>query len=325
MNKLLLLILLISAFASCRKNEKIQLVGTTQGSYYAVTFFGNVNERQGIQHGVDSILKEIDASVSLWNDSSVISRVNRNDTSVTLDKHFVENFNWAMKAAEFSNGAFDPTIGPLVEAWGFHNKKEMEMTPEFVDSIRQLVDYRKIQIENGKIVKANPNMTLDFNAVAQGYTSDVIGKYLLSLGVENFLVDVGGEILARGTKPNGGKWVVGIERPSDDKYSERSVQTEIELYNQAIVTSGNYRKYIEKEGQRYSHTIDPKTGYPVQRDLLSATVVADNAAWADCLASICMIVGREDAKKLLSNFPEVKAYFIFSDENGELQVELVEN
>lgn len=194
------------------------------------------------------------------------------------------------------------------------------MTPEMVDSIRQLVGYQKVQIVDDRVVKENPNMTFDFNAVAQGYTTDLIGKFLETKGVYNYLVDVGGEIYAKGTKPNGEMWTIGIEKPAENFDSERAVQIKLKLKDKGIVTSGNYRKYIEKGGVRYSHSIDPKTGYPVEHSLLSATVIADNASWADCLATICMIVGKEKASKLLEG-QGIEAYFIFVDEDGKLHTE----
>ena len=260
----------------------------------------------------------VENSVSLWDENSIIRKVNRNE-DVVVDKVFRDNFEWAKKASEFSDGAFDATIGPLVAAWGFHYKKEMEMTPAMVDSIRQLVDFKKIEIIDNKIVKAKPNMTLDFNAVAQGYTADLIGTFLEEKGVTNYLVDVGGEIMARGGKPNGENWIIGIEKPSENYDSERNVQLKITLKDKGIVTSGNYRKYIEKDGVRYSHSIDPKTGYPVPQNLLSATVIADNAAWADCLASICMIVGKDKALQMLENSAGIEGYLIFVDEDGTIK------
>jgi Membrane-associated lipoprotein involved in thiamine biosynthesis len=182
-----------------------------------------------------------------------------------------------------------------------------------VDSIRQLVGYQKVKIVDNKVVKENPNMTLDFNAVAQGYTADLIAKLLDFKGVRSYLIDVGGEIMTKGTKPNGKMWTIGIEKPAESFDSKRSVQTKIEVKNKGVVTSGNYRKYIEKDGVRYSHSIDPKTGYPVEHNLLSATIIADNAAWADCLATICMLVGKEKASKLLEG-QGVEAYFIFVED-----------
>ena len=314
------LLFILSAFllVSCvNQPKKIKYEGFTQGSYFSITYYDE--EGRAFEDEIDSIFKEIDNAVSLWNENSIIRKVNCNE-DVVVNQIFKDNFEWARKASEFSDGAFDATIGPLVSAWGFHYKKELEMTPEMVDSIKQLVDYRKIEIIDDKVVKANPNMTLDFNAVAQGYTTDLIGNFMETKGVFNYLVDVGGEIYAKGTKPNGEQWTIGIEKPAENYDSERSVQIKINLKDKGIVTSGNYRKYIEKDGVRYSHSIDPKTGYPVEHNLLSATVIADNASWADCLATICMIVGKEKASKLLENQDGVEAYYIFV-EDGVIKTE----
>ena len=317
MKKIALVLSALILVSCTHKPQKINYSGITQGSYFSITYYDE--EGRTFESEIDSIFKEVDNSVSLWNENSIIRKVNRNE-DIVVNQIFKDNFEWARKASEFSNGAFDATIGPLVSAWGFHYKKELEMTPEMVDSISQLVDYRKIEIVDDKVVKANPNMTLDFNAVALGYTTDLIGKFLETKGIDNYLVDVGGEIFAHGTKPNGEQWTIGIEKPAENFDSERSVQIKINLKDKGIVTSGNYRKYIEKDGIRYSHSIDPKTGYPVEQNLLSATVIADNASWADCLATICMLVGKEKASKLLED-QGVEAYFIFVDENGTLQTE----
>lgn len=297
----------------CGSVEKQQFFGTTQGSYYSIIYYDEQN--RDFSGDFDSIFREIENTLSLWDENSMISRVNRNDESVILNQIFIDNFNYAMRAAELSEGYFDPTVGPLVSAWGFHFKDGVEMTPEIVDSLKQFVGYHKIKIEDGKVIKENPDMTLDFNAVAQGYTTDMIGDFLLLNGVENFLVDVGGEILAKGNKPNGDLWKVGIEKPAEDKDAERIVQEIVELKDKSIVTSGNYRKYVERNGKRYSHSIDPNTGFPAANNMLSATIICDNTAWADCLASICMLVGMEKAKEILATQKDVKAFFIYEDDN----------
>ena len=312
MRKTFLFLLTCCFLTGCNTVEKQQFFGTTQGSYYSIIYFDEQN--RDFSSDFDSIFKEIENTLSLWDENSMIRKVNRNE-DVELNQIFIDNFNYAMEAAEFTDGLFDPTVGPLVSAWGFHYKEGVEMTPAIIDSLRQLVDYRKVKIENGRVVKANPNMTLDFNAVAQGYTTDMIGEFLLSNDVNNFLVDVGGEIMARGSKPNDEPWKVGIEKPAANRDSERIVQEIVELNNQSIVTSGNYRKYVEKNGKRYSHSLNPKTGYPSENTLLSATVICDNTAWADCLASICMVVGMENAMEILETQENVKAYFIYLDGN----------
>ena len=318
MKKIIYIAVLFCMLTNCNRVEKQQFWGSTQGSYYSITYFDEQN--RNFSNDFDSIFKEIENTLSLWDENSIIRRVNRNDTSVVLNKIFIDNFNYAMRAAELSDGYFDPTVGPLVQAWGFHFKEGMEMTPEIVDSLKQLVDYRKIKIENGKVIKENPNMTLDFNAVAQGYTTDMISDFLLSKNVNDFLVDVGGEILARGCKPNGELWKVGIEKPAENKDSERIVQEIVELKDRSIVTSGNYRKYVERGGKRYSHSLNPKTGYPAENKLLSATIIADNTAWADCLASICMVVGLEKAMEIIESSDDaINAYFIYVDENNAVK------
>ena len=313
MKRLIIILSIVTILVSCaHRPQKVTYSGVVQGSYFSIIYYDD--EGRAFEADIDSIFKEVDNSVSLWNENSIIRKVNRNE-DIVVNQIFKDNFEWARKASEFSDGAFDATIGPLVSAWGFHYKKELEMTPEMVDSIRELVGYQKITIVDDRVVKANPNMTLDFNAVAQGYTTDLIGNFLETKGIYNYLVDVGGEILARGNKPNGDLWTIGIEKPAENYDSERLVQEKLTLKDKGIVTSGNYRKYIEKDGVRYSHSIDPKTGYPVEQNLLSATVIADNASWADCLATICMILGKEKASKLLEN-QGVEAYFIYVEDGA---------
>ena len=311
------MIISLAVLASCGKQpEKVVLQGLAQGSYYAVTYYDEQN--RNFQREIDSIFHAVDMSVNLWVDSSIISKVNRNE-EVALDSIFIDNFNIAQKAARLSDGYFDPTISPIVAAWGFSYKSGDSLTPQLIDSLRQLVDYRNIRIENGKVVKENPAMTLDFNAIAQGYTSDLIARFLESQGVKIFLVDTGGEIMARGEKPDGKPWIVGIEKPAENMDSERIVQTRIALRDKGLVTSGSTRKYVERNGKRYSHCINPKTGYPVEHQLLSVTVMAENSVWADALASICMVMGKERSLPLIQNMDGVEAYYIFVNDQNELE------
>ena len=307
----------ILCFASCgRQSHKIVLQGLAQGSYYAVTYYDA--ENRNFQPEIDSIFHAVDMSVNLWVDSSIISKVNRNE-DVTLDSIFLDNFRIAMETARLSDGYFDPTISPIVAAWGFSYKSGDSITPQLIDSLKQLVDYRKIRIENGKVVKENPDMKLDFNAIAQGYTSDLIALFLESRGIKNYLVDTGGEIMARGSKPNGQPWIVGIEKPAENWDSEQVVQTRITLRDKGLVTSGSTRKYTERNGRRYSHCIDPKTGYPLEHNVLSATVLAENSVWADALASICMVMGMEKSLPLIESMDGVEAYYIFVNDQNELE------
>ncbi len=317
MRKVLLLIIGLVVLASCGKqSEKIILQGLAQGSYYSITYYDEQN--RDFQHEIDSIFHAVDMSVNLWVDSSVISKVNRNE-KVVLDDIFIDNFNIAQEAAKLSDGYFDPTISPIVAAWGFSYKHGDSITPQLIDSLKQLVDYQKIHIENRNVVKENPSMTLDFNAIAQGYTSDLIAAFLDSRGIKNYLVDTGGEIMSRGNKSNGKPWVVGIEKPADKWNSEQIVQTRIALRDKGLVTSGSTRKYVERDGKRYSHCINPKNGYPVEHQLLSATVLAENSTWADALASICMVMGMEPSLSIIENMDGVEAYYIFVNDKNELE------
>lgn len=313
----LLLVFTALLFVSCNQQpKKVVLQGLAQGSYYAVTYYDAQN--RNFQHEIDSIFHAVDLSVNLWVDSSIICKVNRNE-DVMLNSIFIDNFNIAQKAARLSDGYFDPTVSPIVAAWGFSAKNGDSITPQLIDSLKNLVDYRDIRIENGKVTKGNPEMKLDFNAIAQGYTSDLIATFLEHQGIENYLVDTGGEIMTHGEKPDGSSWVVGIEKPAANWNSERAVYARIALRDKGLVTSGSTRKYVERDGKRYSHCIDPKTGYPVEHNVLSVTTLAESSVWADALASICMVMGMEQSLPLIESLDDVEAYYIYVNETGELE------
>ena len=317
MKKTIIFVIGLLVLSSCgTQPEKIVLQGLAQGSYYAVTYYDE--QGRDFQHDIDSIFLAVDMSVNLWEKNSVISKVNRNE-EVVLDDIFIDNFNIAQEAAKLSDGYFDPTISPIVAAWGFSNKTGDTITPQLIDSLKQLVDYRNIRIENGKVIKEHPDMKLDFNAIAQGYTSDMIAAFLDSKGIKNYLVDTGGEIMAKGAKPNGKPWIVGIEKPADSWDSEQVVQTRLALRDKGLVTSGSTRKYVERDGKRYSHCIDPNTGYPVEHQLLSATVLAESSVWADALASICMVMGMEKSLPIIESLDGVEAYYIYVNDDNELE------
>ena len=317
MKRLAILLGIIGLLASCNPQpKKITLQGEAQGSYYAITYFDE--QERNFQHEIDSIFHAVDVSVNLWVDTSVISKVNRNE-DVTLDSIFVDNFRIAQEAAALSDGYFDPTISPIVAAWGFSYKHGDSITPQLIDSLKQLVNYHNIRIENGKVIKTNPAMALDFNAIAQGYTSDLIASFLDSRGIKNYLVDTGGEIMARGGKPNGQPWIVGIEKPAENWDSEQVVHTRVAIRDKGLVTSGSTRKYVERNGKRYSHCINPRTGYPVEHQVLSVTVMANSSVWADALASICMVMGMEPSLELIKTMEDVEAYYIYVNDKGDLE------
>ena len=306
---LIILALFVSACSPTKNLQRFNLAGEAQGTYYAITYY---DERgRDLQQEVDSLLKAVDQSVSLWVDQSIITKVNAGDSSVVLDSIFLANFLLSKEVSVLTNGYFDFTIGPLAQAWGFHRKNKLDLRKDQVDSLRQLVNYRKVRLEGNRVVFEQPGMRFDFNAVAQGYTVDLIGDMFDKLNIEHYLIDVGGEIFARNQKPDGTKWRVGIEQPSKDANDERVIQVILELENKGLATSGSYRKYFEQEGKRFSHAISPKTGYPVDHNLLSVTVLAQNAAYADALATAFLVMGLDESKLLLESIPDVEAFFIF--------------
>jgi len=314
---LALLLTLLSCNQQPAELRKFQFGGEAQGTYYTVTYFAPkalVNQSQ-----IDSLLDDFDRSASIWVEGSIISRINNNDPEVMPDTHFIDVFLQAKRVSEETNGAFDITIGPLVNAWGFGFKNKIDVDQHVVDSLLPLVNFNAVNMVNGKIVKNNPGIHIDYNAIAQGYSVDLTGGFLHQNGIDNYLVDIGGEVLARGNKPDGKQWIVGIEKPSEGMNSERILNATLEMKNKAIATSGNYRKFYEVDGVRYSHTIDPKTGYPVKHSMLSATVMADSASIADAYATAFMVMGLEKAKNFLDLHPEMEAYFIYSGKNGKLE------
>ena len=303
-------------------HKKISFSGMAQGTYYAVTYFDHLE--RDFQPQIDSLLDTFDMSVSMWEPSSVISRINRAEEGVICDSIFIQTYLLARKVALESNGAFDYTIGPLVNAWGFGFENRQKVDQALVDSLLPLVDFRLVKLEADRIIKEKPGISFDFNAVAQGYSVDLVSDFLASKGLKNYLIDIGGEILAIGEKPGIGPWVVGIEKPSLDEFSERELEASINLKDQAMATSGNYRKFYEENGIRYSHTINPETGYPVTHTLLSVSVIADDCGSADAYATAFMVMGLDKSVAFLKSRTELEAFFIYSGEDGKLETYVTE-
>ena len=315
-NKILTLTLLamvIMLATSCQQKLYITTSGSVFGTVYNITY----EYDRELKDEIEKALDEVDLSLSPFNKESVITRVNNNEKT-ELNKHFLTVFETAMKVSADTEGAFDITVAPLVNAWGFGFKEGKMPTDEQVDSLKELVGYQKIKLENSVITKENPNMMLDCSAIAKGYGVDVVANKLRELGVENFLVEIGGEIVSQGVNPKGQPWRVGVIEPVDDPLSTATENKAIlNVQNIAMATSGNYRNfYIAEDGKRYAHTIDPKTGYPVQHSLLSATVVAPTCAEADAYATSFMVMGLEKTKAFLRRNPQLKAYLIYSDQQG---------
>ena len=292
-------------------------MGEAQGTYYSIIYYDD--QQRDLQFEIDSILKDFDQSVSLWVSNSILSRINNNDISVKLDKYFIDNFELSMEVAEKTDGNFDLTVGSLVRAWGFGFDAEKKVDSTIVDSILQFTGYEKVKLVDGILMKDDARTTFDFNAVAQGYSVDLICDFLESQKIENYLVDIGGEVKGKGHKPDGSFWKVGIDKPVSEVNKARDLKAVIELKDMAIATSGNYRKFYEENGIRYSHTLNPKTGYPVQHSLLSASVLAEDAAVADAYVTAFMVMGIDQSREFVSQMEYLEAFFIYSDAEGNFQ------
>lgn len=319
---LLLFFIVIQGCAPKSSMEKIQFSGETQGTYYAITYY--TSGGQNFQESIDSLLDQFDQTASLWVENSMINRVNNNE-DVTVNDVFIDLFRISLEVSENTNGYFDMTVGPLVNAWGFGANNSPSISSGTVDSLLPLVNYRQVGINRRKVVKSDPKIKFDFNAVAQGYSVDLVSNFLESKGIRNYLVDIGGEVYARGKKPRRKRWKIGIEKPSDEQFSTRELKAELPLTDLAVATSGNYRKFYEKDGVRYSHTINPKTGFPVKHALLSVTVIADKCAYADAYATAIMVMGLEDALLFIKEKKvELEIYFIYSGEDGTYKTLMTE-
>lgn len=293
--------------------------GQTQGTYYTATYL----QPEGIdlQKKMEERLHQFDLSLSTYDSTSIISRINQNDTSVRTDADFEQMFKAARQVSEHTHGAFDITVGPLVKAWGFgfgntgHSK-----TPD-VSKILPYVGFRKVRIENHQFLKDNPGIMIDANAIAQGFSSDIIAKLLDDNACENYMIEIGGEIVCKGLNPKGEKWRIGIDKPVDDSTnSNTELQTIVSITNMALTTSGNYRKFYNKDGKKYAHTIDPHSGYPVVHNLLSATVTAPSCMLADAYATAFMVMGVDSSLAICKRTPEMDCYLIYTDDKGKNQV-----
>ncbi len=311
MKKILVFIVALSAFACGHKQEMTAIDGTALGTYYSIKYFDN--ENRNFQPQIDSLFHAFNQSVSLWEKGSVINRVNDNE-DVELDAFFIDIFNKSQEISAITDGAFDVTVGALVRVYGFGNAERSPEEIRKIDSLLMYVNYKNVHIEDKHLYKFHKNTQLDFNAIAKGYCVDLVGRFLQERGVENYLVDIGGEVLAKGIKPNGDLWIIGIEKPAENAAAEQQVQQRLSLTDCAVATSGNYRKYYEFEGRRYAHCISPKTGEPVRHNVLSVTVLAKECWRADAYATAFLVMGLNESLKILEQHPELGAYFIYADD-----------
>ena len=265
-------------------------------------------------------LNKVDASLSMFNKQSVITRVNNNQ-NIEVNDMFADVFTLAEKISNDTNGAFDITVAPLVNAWGFGFKNGQLPTQSMVDSLKTFVGYKRVTLIDKHVKKAAPRTTLDCGAIAKGYGCDMVAELLRRKGVANFMGEIGGEVVTSGISDRRLPWKIGVTKPSDDSLNQnQELQAVLNVTDKAMATSGNYRNFYYKDGKKYAHTIDPHTGFPVQHSLLSATVLADRCAVADAYATSFMVMGIEKAKEVLKRTPKLMAYFIYADEKGNYKV-----
>ena len=316
MKRIVYLLLISLLFVSCRQRYYEER-GTVFHTLYQVKYQSNI----ALAEKIDAELQAFDLSLNPFNPNSILSKVNRNE-EVEVDQWFIDVFNKSMEVSEHSNGLFDVTAAPLINLWGFGFENFDKISLEIIDSLKTFVGYQKVRLEGKYIIKDDPRLMLNFSAIAKGYACDVIAALLEREGVDNYLVDIGGEIAARGKNARGVCWRIGINEPEDDNFVMNNSYNEVvQLCGKSgMATSGNYRNYYIKDGKKYAHTIDPITGYPSEQNILSATIVAPDCMTADAYATAFMVMGVEDACSLAEQIPEIAYYLIYSGDDGITQI-----
>ena len=290
--------------------------GFVFGTVYNITYQSD----KDLQPEIEAELKKVDNSLSTFNPKSIISRINRNE-DVVADSMFAEVFKLAEQVSGETDGAFDITVAPLVNMWGFGTKQFHRPEKESIDSLMHFVGFHKIKLVNGHVIKQNPNIQLDCSGIAKGFGCDVVARYLQSKGIKNFMIEIGGEVVTSGNSEKRVPWKIGVTKPTDDSLqTNQELQTVLNVTDKAMATSGNYRNFYVQGGRKFAHTIDPHTGYPVQHSLLSSTVLAHDCATADAYATAFMVLGVDKAKEVLARHPELMAYFIYAGPDGKMNV-----
>ena len=309
-------------FSACQPEKQYyEESGTVFHTLYHIKY----EAPQLLTEKIDAEFQKFNLSLNPFNPNSIIAKVNNNEP-VEIDEWFKEVFNKSMEVSRHSDGIFDITCAPLINVWGFGFSKKDSVTPAMIDSLKTFVGYQKVRLEGNNVLKEDPRILLNCSAIAKGYACDVIARLLEKEGIENYMIDIGGEVVMKGVNPNGICWRIGINVPEDDSTNTKNQYDEIvQLCKKgAIATSGNYRNFYVKDGKKYAHTIDPRTGYPAEQNILSATIVADECITADAYATAFMAMGLEKARQMADSIPGIEYYVIYSDENGKHQVEYSE-
>jgi thiamine biosynthesis lipoprotein len=293
----------------------MQATGYAQGTTYSVIYYNDGSK--DYQYQIDSLLLDFDRVLSTYQETSYISKWNRGEAPAGQPRMFTEVIAKAKEVEQSTNGAFDITVSPLMQFWFERDWKVEQLDSASVDSIIQFVGMNQIRMVDLEYIKVDSNVQIDVNAIAQGYSVDVLSRYLESEGVFSYLVEIGGEIRASGNKPDEETWTVGIDKPAEGNL-DRELALSVELKNSSLATSGNYRKFVEINGQKFGHTLDPRTGFPAKTDVLSATVLANDCMTADAYATALMVMGFKEARKLIELDDSLDAILIYSDQSGNV-------
>ena len=313
------LILLIVGTILIIRNQNITPYHNDKGMVFGTTYSITYQADSSLHTSIKKELQKVDEALSPFNKQSVITAVNEN-RNMTVNKMFADVFLMAEKISEDTDGAFDITVAPLVNAWGFGFKSGKHPSRHDIDSLKTIIGYKKVSLNDLRVTKTDPRVMLDCSSIAKGYGSDAVAAMLERHGVKNYMVEIGGEIVTKGISQKRMPWKIGVTKPIDDSLSlSQEIQCIINVTDKAMATSGNYRNFYYHGGKKYAHTIDPKTGYPVQHSILSATVIANSCATAGAYATAFMVMGMEKAQKLLERHPELMAYIIFADKDGIIQ------
>lgn len=315
----LAMVLLIAGCHEGNQGPWIKISGYTQGTTYNITY--QDPDSTDYQEQVDALLADFDQSLSNYVPTSIVSRMNRGMPGVKADEYFRHCFQGAAEVYEATDGAFDITVAPIVNAWGFGFTERAKVDSALIDSLLQFVGMDKVSLRGDTLVREKEGIMLDMNAIAQGYSVDVVSEFFEARGLRNYLVEIGGEVRTSGKNRFGLDWRIGVDKPIDGlQLPGVQMQAIIQISGKSLATSGNYRRFYVEGGIKYSHTIDPSTGYPVQHGLLSATVVAGDCMRADAYATAFMVMGYEKARSFLEKHKYLDAYLIFNDQSGEYRV-----
>lgn len=305
-----LYLLVYILFISCKQAPQYYEVSGQLHTPYHIKF----QYTEPLDKEIDEQLKYFYRLFNAFDSTSVISQVNQN-RDITVDTLFQKVFRKAMEVSANTNGAYDVTCAPLINLWGFGFSRKDSVTPAHIDSVRQFIGFRKVRLEGDRVVKEDPRLIMNFSSLADGAVCDMLAQMLEKKGVENYLVEFGGEMRVKGVNPLGKSWRLGITKPTDDSTGLRQDIEQVVCFPKPLgmATSGNYRNFYIKDGHKYAHTIDPREGCPVQRDILSATIVAPDAMTADAYATAFMVLGSKEAKSLCGNIKGLDYYIICAD------------